>query len=92
MQQELGPLLAEALGLILEITGARIGYLELYADGPRWSASRGMTDQEVAGARAVTSRGIIGEALATGQTIVTPSALLDPRFQERLDQKMGGRG
>jgi Nif-specific regulatory protein len=31
----------------------------------------------------VTSRGIVAQALATGQTIVTPSALLDPRFRDR---------
>ncbi len=89
VQEDLGPLLAEALGLIREITGARLGYLELYEEGPRWSVSQGMTDQEVAGARAVLSRGIIAEALATGQTIVTPSALLDPRFQERRSVQHG---
>ena len=89
VQQDLGPFLAEALRLIVEVTGARLGYLELYEDGPRWSASQGMTDEEVAGARAVMSRGIIAEALATGQTIVTPSALLDPRFQERRSVQQG---
>jgi Nif-specific regulatory protein len=35
------------------------------------------------------SRGIIAEALATGQTIITPSALLDPRFQERQSVQVG---
>jgi Nif-specific regulatory protein len=89
VQEDLAPLLAEALGLIREITGARLGYLELFEDGPRWSVSQGMTDQEVAGARAVLSRGIIAEALATEQTIVTPSALLDPRFQERRSVQRG---
>ena len=33
--------------------------------------------------RTAISRGIIAEALATGQTIVTPSAVLDPRFSAR---------
>ncbi|MEO6026778.1 MAG: AAA family ATPase, partial [Candidatus Binatia bacterium] len=80
-ERELGPLLREALALIVDITGARLGYLELHdesqhADGPRWSVAHGMSDEEIADARAVMSRGIIAEALATGQTIVTPSALL----------------
>jgi Nif-specific regulatory protein len=87
-QQELGPLLTDALALIVEVMNARLGYLEIHdeqsgADGPRWSASHGMTEDEVANARAVMSRGIIAEAVATGTTIVTPSAFLDPRFQER---------
>jgi Nif-specific regulatory protein len=89
VQQDLGPLLAEALKLILDTTGARLGYLELYEDGPRWSVAHGMTAEEVEGARDVMSRGIIAEALATGQTIITPSALLDPRFQERQSVQVG---
>jgi transcriptional regulator with GAF, ATPase, and Fis domain len=94
-QRELSPLLQEALALIVDVTGARLGYLELHdeengADGPRWSAAHGMTEEEVADARAVMSRGIVAEALATGQTIVTPSALLDPRFQERRSVQVGG--
>lgn len=89
VQEDLGPFLAEALGLIVDVTGARLGYLELYENERQWSVSQGMSDEEVAGARAVTSRGIIAEALATGQTIVTPSALLDPRFQERRSVQRG---
>ncbi len=94
-QRELGPLLREALALIVDVTGARLGYLELHdeeggADGPRWSAAHGMTDEEIAGARAAFSRGIVAEALATGQTIVTASAVSDPRFQERESVQVAG--
>jgi Nif-specific regulatory protein len=93
-QCELGPLLREALALIVDVTGARLGYLEVHEgvpapEGSRWSAAHGMTDDEVTDARAVMSRGIIAEALATGKTIVTPSALLDPRFLERRSVRMG---
>ena len=93
VQRELGPLLREALALIVDVTGARLGYLEVQADtlgcdGPRWSAAHGMTEEEIADARAVMSRGIIAEALVTGQTIVTPSALLDPRFLERASVQL----
>src|SRR6266705_1027062 len=81
------PFLREALGLVVEVTGARQGYLELHDDDhtgtPRWALAHGFTAEQLAGVRAAISRGIIAEALATGKTIVTPSALLDERFRAR---------
>ncbi len=87
-QTELGPLLEEALALVVRVTGARRGYLELHDErdteaGPRWSIAHGYTEQEIAGVRSTISRGIIAAALASGETIVTASALLDPRFGQR---------
>jgi Nif-specific regulatory protein len=87
-QTEIRPLLAEALGLMVEVLGARLGYLELLDDQgaerrPRWSMAHGLTAAEIDDVRELVSRGIVAEALATGQTIVTPSALLDSRFQAR---------
>ncbi len=87
-QTEMRPLLADALGLMVEVLGARLGYLELLDDQgtdprPRWSMAHGLTPAEIDDVRDVVSRGIVAEALATGQTIVTPSALLDSRFQAR---------
>ena len=87
-QTELTTFLREALALVVEATGAVQGYLELHddLDGPAancWSMAHGFTDQQLETVRAAISRGIIAEALATGQTIVTQSALLDPRFSER---------
>ncbi|HVM96708.1 MAG TPA: sigma 54-interacting transcriptional regulator [Candidatus Acidoferrales bacterium] len=86
-QTELEPFLRDALALIVEMTGARQGYLEVYdeddPDSHRWSIASGLPDSEVKGVLAAISRGIIAEALATGKTIVTPSALLDERFRER---------
>jgi Nif-specific regulatory protein len=87
-ENELGPFLREALALVVEATGAHQGYLELHDDhdpenGARWSIAHGFTDAEVANVRSAISRGIIAEALATGRTIVTPSAFLDPRFRDR---------
>ncbi|MFN8545974.1 MAG: sigma-54-dependent Fis family transcriptional regulator [Candidatus Binatia bacterium] len=82
------PFLREALALVVETAGARQGYLELRdaeaeaADQRYWMA-HGFSDQEVEAVRTVTSRGIVAEALATGETVVTPSALLDPRFRDR---------
>lgn len=90
----LEPFLAEALGLVVEMTGARQGLLELHPDtdhqpaGPWWIA-HGFSAEEVAKVRAAISQGIVAEALATGRTIVTPSALLDPRFRDRESVRLG---
>jgi len=51
--------------------------------------AHGLSELEVDGVRAAISRGIIAEAVATGQVIVTPSALLDPRFSERESVRLG---
>jgi Nif-specific regulatory protein len=92
-QDEPEPFLREALGLIVEVAGARQGYLELHDDDdagtPHWSLAHGFTAEQLAGVRAVLSRGIIAEAIATGKTIVTPSALLDERFRERESVRVG---
>ena len=90
-RENLGSFLQEALTLVVELAKAHQGYLEL-GDGTeesRWSMALGFTDSEVAGIRSVISRGIIAEALATGQTIMTPSALLDPRFRDRGSVQLG---
>jgi Nif-specific regulatory protein len=93
-QSDLAPFLREALALIVEVVDARQGYLELHDDEeasetPRWWIAHGLSDEEVEGVRAAISRGIIAEAIATGQTIVTPSAMLDPRFSERESVRLG---
>src|SRR5262249_11557018 len=91
-QDEPEPFLSEALGLIVEVTDARQGYLELHGDDPetpRWSLGHGFTSQQLDGVRAVISRGIIAEALATGKTIVTDSAMLDERFRGLDSVKFG---
>ncbi len=92
-QDELEPFLREALAMIVEVTGVRQGYLELHGDddtgAARWSLAHGFTDEQVEGVRAAISRGIIAEALATGKTILTPSALLDERFRDRESVRIG---
>ena len=87
-QHELAPFLREALALVVEITGARRGYLELEHDDdvpgqPRWSIAHALSPDQVADVRATRSRGIIAAALATGETVCTRSALDDPRFNAR---------
>jgi len=81
-QEELEPFLRDALALIVEATDVLQGYLELHDErgGPGWWIAHNLSDEQVEGVRHAISRGIIAEALATGQTIVTPSAQSDPRF------------
>jgi Nif-specific regulatory protein len=77
--------LHEALALILQTSTARRGYIELRDeavpdDRGLWWIATGLSDADVAETRAAISRGVIAEALATGRTIVSASALDDPRF------------
>jgi len=83
-QRELEPFLREALALVVEAVEARQGYLELRDDQDdseaRWWIAYGFTSAEVTTVRSAISRGIIAEALVSGETIITPSAVLDPRW------------
>ena len=86
-QREVEPLLEQALALIVEVTGASTGYLELYEDdrakpAPRfWKAHR-ITEEAVASIRASISHGIIARAIGEGRTIETASASADVRFAD----------
>ncbi|MDC0711742.1 sigma 54-interacting transcriptional regulator [Stigmatella sp. ncwal1] len=87
-RDSLEPFLEEALALSASMSGAKRGYIELLEDQhhegpPRFWMAHGCYDEEVEEIRATFSRGVIAEALATGQTIVTESALRDPRFGSR---------
>ena len=85
-KREIEPLLDEALGLIVEVTGAAMAYLELHEDGPapRFWRGHGCTAEDVASIRESISRGIIARAIADGQTVETPSAQADPRFESMV--------
>jgi Nif-specific regulatory protein len=92
-QRDLRAFLREALALVVDVTGTQQGYLELHDDQsadhrPQWWIAHGLSEDEIEGVRSVVSRGIIAQAIATGQTIVTPSALLDPRFRDRGSVKI----
>jgi Nif-specific regulatory protein len=91
--------LQEALALSLQASSARRGYIELRDDSigsaepststreSSWWIAEGFSDEDVEATRAAISRGVIAEALATGKTIVTASALDDPRFKSRESVK-----
>jgi Nif-specific regulatory protein len=93
-QHRIEPFLADALALAVEVTGARRGYLELADPNrpgePGWWMARGCDAAEVDNIRRAISRGIVAEAIVTGRTVVTSSALLDPRFGSR-DSVKGAR-
>jgi Nif-specific regulatory protein len=93
---ELNPLLKEALMLVVELAEARHGYLELHDDEdrqePRWWIASGFSDEQIVSVRAALSSGIIAEAIATGKTVVTDSALLDVRFSGRDSVRTGRIG
>ncbi len=94
MQTELDPFLKGALALVVELTSAQHGYLEVGGDsdsdyGSRWSIAHNWSESEIEHVRATMSRGIIAEAMASGRTVMTPSALLDPRFRDRGSVQVG---
>ena len=77
-------LVASILELLVQVTEAQHGYLELYPSRddlqPRWTISHGCSPDQEEEIRAVTSRGIVAAALASGQTLHVPYASLDERF------------
>jgi DNA-binding NtrC family response regulator len=86
-QDQIEPLLDQALALIVEVTGARTAYLELHEDGddradPRFWRGHNCTPTTIGEIRTSISHGIIAQAIAAGRTMETPSALSDPRFED----------
>jgi Nif-specific regulatory protein len=84
---ELETFLKDALALVVEMMGACEGYLELRdeagGDDATWWIAEGFAPDELEEVRRRVSSGIVAEALSTGRTVDTPSALLDPRFGSR---------
>jgi Nif-specific regulatory protein len=73
------PFLEESLELLIQLVGAARGSLELRdrSGDPSLLISRGFdAGDRIRG----FSRSVVAEAFATGQTIVTASAQIDPRF------------
>jgi Nif-specific regulatory protein len=77
--RQIGPFLEESLELLIQLVGAARGSLELRdrSGDPSLLISRGFDPADrIRG----FSRSVVAEAFATGQTIVTASAQIDPRF------------
>ncbi len=94
-EDRLESFLVEALALLVASTGAAQGYLELRDEDPSrddgvfWIA-HACTAAEIDEIRANVSRGIVAQAIATGRTILTHSALLDERFRDRESVRARG--
>src|SRR5689334_20811200 len=80
---QLDALLDESLALVIELTGAKKGYLAAQTTAGEVSRLRGIAEDEAGAIRAELSRGIIAEALRSGKTVNTASARSDPRFSTR---------
>lgn len=83
--EDLEGLLEQSLDLILRVLGARRGYIELHHREleETWSRSTALAAHEVDAVRQQMSSGIIAEALQSGETVQTASAMTDPRFSMR---------
>ncbi len=82
--------LSVILGLVVEITGADLGYVELRdANGKSWWSTHQCDVAEMKRIRKRISSGIIAETIESGETIVTSSAFLDPRFKDRKSVQTG---
>ena len=86
---DLPAFLGRAIALVVETSGAEQGYLELYGAGRGEAGddgasplcvAHGFSGEELDGVRRSLSTGILAEALATGKTMATASAVDDPRF------------
>lgn len=85
--EAIGSLVQESLQLAVEISGAQRAYLRLDTpdgDGPHpASLAHECTTEDLTTIESNISSAIVGEAMARGRTIQTPSALLDARFKDR---------
>lgn len=86
-QEHIEPFVREALALVTGVARAQHGYLELIDESGGGSdtfwAVQGCTADETPAFRAGISHSVIAEALASRETVVSASALHDPRFQDR---------
>lgn len=85
-RDDAGPFLEDALSLAVGVVGAKQGYLALSGsapdDAPRFSIASGLSADELGAVRREISSGIVAQAIATGRTISTASAVEDPRFRD----------
>ncbi len=96
-RDDLRPFLRDALALVMEISDASKGYIEVNNavhkkmrgsdHPPRFWVAQGFTDTEVDLIRREVSSGIIAESLVTGRTVITACATEDPRFLSQRSVK-----
>jgi len=84
-QRSIHAFLTRALQKIVELTGAERGLLELGSEdvrgeSRRWFAAHACEEADIDAIRRRVSRGIVAEAMSSGETVLSQSALLDERF------------
>jgi len=94
-EDDVAVFLGRALSTIVDLTQAARGYIELGTDDDHgepktWFASEGCEAAQVEAIQRRASRGIIAEAMATGRTVQSHSALLDERFSARESIRAAG--
>ena len=86
-EEQLEGCLRHALGLLVRVANARLGYLEVrtadHGASPDFWFGHARSPEEEASFRSTISQGVIAEAMASGRTVVSASALDDPRFRDR---------
>lgn len=101
-ETEVEPFLSRVLALLVRISGATHGYIELRdvrdeagpipsegrLDSRTWWLARGCTEDQVADIRSLISNSIVAESIKTGETVVTTSARDDSRFCNRTSIQM----
>jgi len=86
-RDDMEPFLEGALDLLVRLSGAKRGYIELFEDrddedAPRFLVAKGCYDEQVEEVRAAMSKGIMAQAITTGRTINLESAQLDPEIRK----------
>ena len=82
-EDDLVPFLEEALSLVMRLSGAHHGLIELRAlEGEPLRIARGLADAELPAALRAFSTSVVREALASGRTVSTANAIDDPRFSD----------
>jgi transcriptional regulator with GAF, ATPase, and Fis domain len=86
-EQDVEHLLRSALELIAELACARHGYLELrdpyHPNAPQRWLTFGTPERTGESFQEAISSGVIQRAISSGETVITLSAMTDPRFADR---------
>ena len=94
-QDDIDGFLTQALGVVVKLTRAARGYIEIGQENAQgeartWFTSQGCESDHLEIIQRRASRGIVAEAMATGKTIHSTSALLDERFSARESVRAAG--
>jgi Nif-specific regulatory protein len=85
-EDDIRTFLQQALALLTSVARATRGYIEISApnqvDAPTFWITQGTAAEEADEFQKRISRGVIAKALASGETVVTASAVADPRFRD----------